>query len=61
MNEADGIRLRHMLDAAKISPGPKQSIPSIPWAEIVGMRNRLIHGYIDINLILELESVLNRE
>ena len=61
--------------ATKISPELKQSIPSIPWAEIVGMRNRLIHGYADINLdilwdtvtlalgplIVALESVLSRD
>jgi len=23
--------------------------PEIPWAQIVGMRNRLIHGYADID------------
>lgn len=24
--------------------------PEIPWAQIVGMRNRLIHAYFDIDL-----------
>lgn len=24
--------------------------PEIPWADIVGMRNRLIHAYFDVNL-----------
>jgi uncharacterized protein with HEPN domain len=24
--------------------------PGIPWQDIVGMRNRLIHAYFDINL-----------
>lgn len=61
--------------ATKFSPQCKQSIPSIPWPEIVGMRNRLIHGYADIDLdilwdtvtlalgplIVELESSLNRD
>ena len=23
--------------------------PEIPWAQIIGMRNRLVHGYFDIN------------
>jgi uncharacterized protein with HEPN domain len=58
--------------AAKISPEFKQSQPSIPWAEITGMRNRLIHAYFDVNfdvlwdtvttaldpLILQLESLM---
>jgi uncharacterized protein with HEPN domain len=25
-------------------------LPKIPWGNIVGMRNRLIHAYFDINL-----------
>ncbi len=24
--------------------------PNIPWRQIVGMRNRLVHGYFDVNL-----------
>lgn len=24
--------------------------PEIPWAQIIGMRNRLIHGYDDVDL-----------
>ena len=27
-----------------------QSLPSVPWAQIRGMRNRLVHGYLAINL-----------
>jgi uncharacterized protein with HEPN domain len=23
--------------------------PEVPWASIVGMRNRLIHGYFDVD------------
>ncbi len=31
--------------AARVSPGAQASYPEIPWSLIVGMRNRLIHGY----------------
>ena len=24
-------------------------IPSVPWLSIIGMRNRLIHGYFDVD------------
>ena len=24
--------------------------PEIPWAQMRGMRNRMVHGYLDINL-----------
>jgi uncharacterized protein with HEPN domain len=58
--------------ATKISPECRQTISSIPWGDIIGMRNRLIHQYADINLdilwdtvtlalgplVLELESLL---
>lgn len=36
--------------AARVGPGCRQANPDIPWADIVGMRNRLIHAYHDINL-----------
>src|SRR4051812_6779975 len=39
---ADRIRLEQ--------PDLLASLPSIPWAQIRGMRNRLVHGYIAINL-----------
>ena len=28
----------------------KQAHPEIPWRQVIGMRNRLIHAYFDINL-----------
>lgn len=36
--------------ATKISAETRARYPAIPWANIVAMRNRLIHGYFDINL-----------
>jgi uncharacterized protein with HEPN domain len=36
--------------AAKVTAETRQSNPSIPWPAIVGMRNRLIHGYFEIDL-----------
>jgi uncharacterized protein with HEPN domain len=39
---ADRIRLEE--------PDLLSSLPSVPWAQIRGMRNRLVHGYIAINL-----------
>ncbi len=39
--------------AARVSKETCANHPSIPWAQIVGMRNRLIHGYdmLDWNLL----------
>ena len=35
--------------AARLSEDARRAIPDIPWREIVGMRNRLVHGYFDID------------
>lgn len=39
--------------ANRISDTTRQAHPDIPWPQIVGMRNRLIHGYdvIDYDLL----------
>jgi uncharacterized protein with HEPN domain len=36
--------------ATKISPALKQQAKAIPWSDIAGMRNRLIHAYFDIDM-----------
>lgn len=36
--------------AARVSPGFAARNPEIPWREIVGVRHRLIHGYLKVNL-----------
>lgn len=35
--------------ASKISQETREAAPQIPWGSIVSMRNRLIHGYFDID------------
>ena len=86
-NQADIIRLKHMLDAAKqiviftdgcarnslesndmlalsvvrlieiigeaarnVSPKVQTSSPNIPWKQIKGNRDRLVHAYFDVAL-----------
>ena len=36
--------------AARVSPELKSAHPEIPWTEMAGMRNRLVHGYFDVDL-----------
>jgi len=36
--------------AGRVSPEFAARSPGIPWREIVGMRHRLIHGYLKVNL-----------
>lgn len=35
--------------AVKLSVETRDKMPTIPWRQLVGMRNILIHGYFDVN------------
>ena len=35
--------------ASKVSEPTRRQLPGIPWREIVGMRNRLVHGYASVD------------
>jgi uncharacterized protein with HEPN domain len=43
--------------ASKVSETCKAENGNIPWREIIGMRNRLSHGYFDVNLDIVWETV----
>ncbi|MDE0111002.1 MAG: DUF86 domain-containing protein [Albidovulum sp.] len=36
--------------AAQVTEPARRDMPRVPWEKIVGMRNRLVHAYFDINL-----------
>lgn len=94
MSEADNIRIRHILDAAReavafakgrsradldsdrklslslvrlleiigeaakgISQEFRDSHSDLPWKSVIGMRDKLIHGYFDVNLDVVWETV----
>jgi uncharacterized protein with HEPN domain len=38
--------------ASRLSPQLRKAAPEIPWPDIIGMRNRLIHAYFDLDLDL---------
>jgi len=53
------VRLLEVIgEAARgISPEFREKHSKIPWKQMMGMRNRLIHGYYDINLDIIWETV----
>ena len=46
------VRLIEIIGEAanNISPYCQNSYPQIPWREIIGMRNRIVHAYFDVDL-----------
>jgi uncharacterized protein with HEPN domain len=36
--------------ASRVSDTVRSQHPEVPWAEIIGMRNRLVHAYFDVDL-----------
>ncbi len=36
--------------ARQVSEETREQFPQIPWADIIGMRHRLVHAYFEINL-----------
>jgi len=53
------IRLTEVIGeaAARVSLAGQKQHPSIPWAQVVGMRNRLIHGYDQVDLSVLWDTV----
>ena len=45
--------------AVNVAENCRQGVPHIPWANIIGMRNRLIHAYYDINLDILWKTVIS--
>jgi uncharacterized protein with HEPN domain len=35
--------------ASQVTAETRAQLPDLPWSSIVGMRNRLVHAYFDIN------------
>jgi len=42
--------------ATRVSLEARQQQPEIPWPQIIGLRNRLIHGYdaVDLNILWDI-------
>jgi uncharacterized protein with HEPN domain len=49
------LALTHLVEiigeaAARVSPEGRKRWPAIPWTGVIGLRNRLIHGYDEVDL-----------
>jgi uncharacterized protein with HEPN domain len=53
------VRLLEIIGEAAmaISPQFRQKYSGLPWKNMIGMRDRLIHGYFDVNLDVVWETV----
>jgi len=45
--------------AARVPPEERERHPEIPWADVIGMRNKLIHGYDTVDLDILWDTVTN--
>jgi uncharacterized protein with HEPN domain len=43
--------------AARVTEETRASCPDIPWPDLIGMRNRLVHTYFEIDLDVIWETV----
>jgi uncharacterized protein with HEPN domain len=43
--------------ASQISAQARSANPQIPWQDLVGMRNRLVHAYFDVDLDVVWDTV----
>lgn len=70
MNNREHARLHHMLEAAQKAVNftqnrqrndmeTKQKYPDIPWQQMAGTRDRLIHGYFSVDMDIVWRIVQN--
>lgn len=57
------LSLIHLLEisgeaANSLSDDFREKNSQVPWHQVIGMRNRLIHGYFDINLDVVWKTVI---
>lgn len=43
---------------ARVSKEGRSEVPLVPWREVVAMRNRLIHAYLDVDLDVVWQTVV---
>lgn len=57
--EATVFNLMQIGELAKtaLSNDAKAQIPSIPWQQLYGMRNRIVHGYAGVHMQIVWDTV----
>ena len=61
MLELSLVRLIEIIGeaAARVRIESREKYPSIPWLQIVGMRNRLVHGYDAVDLDVLWDTIID--
>lgn len=59
--EATVFNLMQIGELAKmsLSDEAKNSIKSIPWNQLYGLRNRIVHGYEGVNFVIVWDTITN--
>ncbi len=45
--------------AARVGTESREKYPSIPWLQVVGIRNRLVHGYDAVDLDVLWDTIID--
>ena len=61
MLELSLVRLVEIIGeaAARVETESREEHPSVPWLQIVGMRNRLVHGYDAVDLDVLWDTIVD--
>lgn len=59
-----GLAMTRLLEvvgeaAGRVSSATRERIPAIPWPKVIGLRNRLIHGYDEVDFDVLWATVRN--
>lgn len=61
MMELSLVRLVEIIGeaAARVGTESREKYPSIPWLQVVGIRNRLVHGYDAVDLDVLWDTIID--